>query len=256
MVLRQCRSESRPKASGGVAVKTHESLIQIAFVLGLCACSAASPTARDGVDDGNGSSSNPATGSGPGTGPGTGPGEAVDPTQLGTGDGACDAVLPAVYRDFKGFGEPGGHPDFEISARGVMSNGELYKGWNDVGCGMVEPALGGDTKPVFYGGPADVAQGGPTIIGGVGRQTRIVAGPGCWPATSGVCYVGTCAAWDFNPPTYDIESATTFGQWYTTVSGVNMEVPLDLTLAETAPGSGVYVYDSNAFFPLDGQGFG
>jgi fibro-slime domain-containing protein len=237
-------------------VKTHESLVQIAFVLGLCACSAASPTAHDGVTGDDGSNDGATPGSGSSSGSGSDPGAAVDPNQLGSGSGGCDAVLPAVYRDFKGFDEPGGHTDFEISARGVMHEGELYKGWNDVGCGMVEPALGGDSKPIFYAGPADVAEGGPTIRSGVGRQKRIVSGAGCWPATSGVCNVGTCAPWDFNPPTYDIESATTFGQWYTTVSGVNMEVPLDLVLAETAPGSGTYVYDSNQFFPLDGQGFG
>src|SRR6185503_1091227 len=124
-----------------------------------------------------------------------------------------------TFRDFKGFNEPGGHTDFEISARGVVKDGELYKGWDDVGCGLIEPVLGASSKPVFYGGPADVAEGGPMVRGGVGKQKRVVTGPGCWPSTTGICYVGTCAPWDFDPPTYDIESATTLGQWYTTVPG-------------------------------------
>jgi fibro-slime domain-containing protein len=160
-----------------------------------------------------------------------------------------------VFRDFKGSGEAGGHVDFEISARNVIHEGELYKGWNDVGCGLVEPMLGPNSKPVFYAGMPDVAMGGPMIRSGVGRQKRVVAGGGCWPSTTGVCSIGTCVPWDFNPPTFEIQDATSFSQWYTT-SAVNMEVPLELPLTETAPGSGVYVYDSNAFFPLDNKGFG
>ena len=35
-----------------------------------------------------------------------------------------------------------------------------------------------------------------------------------------------------------------------------MEVDVNLGLVEDPPGSGVFVYDSNAFFPLDGLAFG
>jgi fibro-slime domain-containing protein len=168
----------------------------------------------------------------------------------------CGQVLPTIYRDFKGYGEPGGHDDFETSARGVYGpDGMLYKGWNDVGCGLVEPALGSDGKPVAFTGPADVAQGGPTIKAGVGRQQRVVSGAGCWPSTTGVCNVGTCKAWTFDPPTFAIESAHSFDDWYHTTA-MNMEIPGELPLVETTPGSGVSVYDSNAFFPIDNQGFG
>jgi fibro-slime domain-containing protein len=173
--------------------------------------------------------------------------------EMPDGGNSCGAALPAVFRDFKAFGEPGGHTDFEVSARGVYHEGELYKGWNDVGCGLVEPTLGANGKPVLYTGPADVAQGGPEIRPFVGKQKRVVSGTGCWPSTTGVCNVGTCAPWNFNPPTYAIESTSSFDQWYTT-SSVNMEVKLDLPLNEESPG--VFVYDSNAFFPLDNQGFG
>ncbi|MEM9457636.1 MAG: fibro-slime domain-containing protein [Myxococcota bacterium] len=169
---------------------------------------------------------------------------------------SCDSLLPMTLRDFRGGGEADGHSDFEVSARGVVHNGEVYMGWNDVGCGLVEATLGADRKPVFYSGPPDVAEGGPEVRLGVGRQQRVVSGSGCWPATTGVCNVGTCQPWSFDPPTYEIESQTTFDQWFNSVSGVNMEFELKLPFEETAPGSGVYVYDSAAFFPLDDMGFG
>jgi fibro-slime domain-containing protein len=240
-------------------VKTYSPLLA-ALLLALSACSASGSDSGSGLD---GSGASNGTGSGAsssGSGAssnGSGASPGIDPNQLEPSVGACNAVLPAVYRDFKAFGETGGHSDFEISARGVYgADGQLYKGWNDVGCGLVEPALGVDEKPVFYAGPAVVAEGGPMIRSGVGKLKRVVSGAGCWPSTSGVCNVGSCVGWDFNPPTSEIESATSFSQWYNTASGVNMEVPLELTLAETAPGSGDYVYDSNMFFPLDGLGFG
>jgi fibro-slime domain-containing protein len=54
-----------------------------------------------------------------------------------------------------------------------------------------------------------------------------------------------------------ITSATTFDQWYRDVAGVNMTFERELELTETLPGSGVYVYSSNDFFPLSiMEGFG
>jgi len=47
-----------------------------------------------------------------------------------------------------------------------------------------------------------------------------------------------------------------FDQWYRNVAGVNMWKPLSLTLNETSPGSEVYEYANNAFFPIDGDLFG
>lgn len=64
-----------------------------------------------------------------------------------------------------------------------------------------------------------------------------------------------CADW--NPPQPVIESAESFAQWYRTVPGVNHEFQKELVLTETPPGSGVYVYESDAFFPLGiDEGFG
>src|SRR5215216_7426478 len=48
----------------------------------------------------------------------------------------CQAVLELTIRDFTP-----AHPDFES-----------YNGLNDIGCGMVAPTLGPDTKPIFSSG--------------------------------------------------------------------------------------------------------
>jgi len=53
-----------------------------------------------------------------------------------------------------------------------------------------------------------------------------------------------------------VHSAATFDQWYNDVPGVNINIPFNLTLAETAPNSGIYAYSNNSFFPINGQGFG
>ncbi len=59
-------------------------------------------------------------------------------------------------------------------------------------------------------------------------------------------------------PTYAgtpmITSAASFSDWYHDVAGINMAFPIALPLTEM--GNGEFVFDSNAFFPLDGMGFG
>jgi len=45
-----------------------------------------------------------------------------------------------------------------------------------------------------------------------------------------------------------------FNQWYRDVPGVNEAFPISIAL--TATGDGRWVYDSAAFFPIDGKGFG
>ncbi|HVL38719.1 MAG TPA: fibro-slime domain-containing protein [Fimbriimonadaceae bacterium] len=50
-----------------------------------------------------------------------------------------------------------------------------------------------------------------------------------------------------------VSSAASFAQWWQNVPGVNMAANLNLTLTETAPGSGMYQYSSNSFFPIDNQ---
>jgi len=48
-------------------------------------------------------------------------------------------------------------------------------------------------------------------------------------------------------------NAENFNQWFTKTSN---KVPLTLTLQETADGSGVYTYNDNSFFPINGQELG
>lgn len=55
-------------------------------------------------------------------------------------------------------------------------------------------------------------------------------------------------------PTDTVESQESFDQWYRDVDGVNTPIPLAIPLSETAPG--IYGFDSDAFFPIDDQGFG
>lgn len=53
-----------------------------------------------------------------------------------------------------------------------------------------------------------------------------------------------------------ITSAATFADWYHDVPSVNARIPITLTLTESPPGSKTYVYANDAFFPIDGMGFG
>jgi fibro-slime domain-containing protein len=231
------------------------------------ACSASggdgSKTNGNGDGDGNGATSTGSTG---GTGPILTPTAGSGPTLGGSSSGGgsgdqCGQVLPVIYRDFNAYGTPGGHDDFEASARGIKNqDGSTYQGWNDVGCGLVEPALGADGKPVAFAGMPDKVAAMPAVPAGTGKQRRLVSGPGCYtaanPTPTGICGIGTCMPWDISPITYAIKSASTFAQWYTTTAGVNMEVPGELLLVEDPAALGSSVFDSNAFFPIDNKGFG
>ncbi len=64
-----------------------------------------------------------------------------------------------------------------------------------------------------------------------------------------------CDNW--TPTGVTIHSAASFADWYHTVEGVNIELNKQLELSETSPGSGVYVYEDDSFFPLaPEEGFG
>ncbi|MEO6603029.1 MAG: fibro-slime domain-containing protein, partial [Polyangiaceae bacterium] len=48
-----------------------------------------------------------------------------------------------------------------------------------------------------------------------------------------------------------------FNQWYNTTADINQEFHKQLTLTESAAGSGIYGFESSAFFPLaPDEGFG
>jgi fibro-slime domain-containing protein len=108
-------------------------------------------------------------------------------------------------------------PDFEAAYLGDVVRRQL-----------VQPVLGPDNKPVFK------------------------SGIGC-PWKEGTPL--DCDTWMTFTPV--ITSADTFKQWYNTTDGVNMEFKKQIDLVESPPGSGQYVYDTSAFFPLGpNEGFG
>jgi fibro-slime domain-containing protein len=259
----------------GVFVLSHRSLSALTLAVSVaslalagCSASAESPGSRtNGNGSGNNGNGNGTAGTGtslPGLG---GSGPVLENPTGGSGgssgaSSSCAQILPVIYRDFQAYGMPGGHDDFEASARTVMDkDGKVIKfeGWNDIGCGLVEPVLGANGKPTYYSGAPELKTMAEVVQPGLGKRQRVVNNSqgGCYPSTVGDCLVGTCIPWEISPPkTYSILSATTFNQWYTTVAGVNMEIPGELALTETAVGSGISVFDSNAFFPIDGKGFG
>ncbi len=62
-------------------------------------------------------------------------------------------------------------------------------------------------------------------------------------------------------PVYASDSSTpttsgkeNFDQWFRDVEGVNMALPVTITL--TPAGNGTYTYDNSAFFPIDDKGWG
>jgi fibro-slime domain-containing protein len=128
----------------------------------------------------------------------------------------CQSVLELTIRDFTP-----SHPDFEA-----------YRGLNDIGCGMVAPAIGPDTKPTF--------------VSGIGTQKRVVLDS----------TFSECADWKGWMPDGVITSQASFDQWYRDVEGMNQTFTVPITLTDMGDGSGNLVYDSKAFFPIDGMGFG
>lgn len=54
--------------------------------------------------------------------------------------------------------------------------------------------------------------------------------------------------------TATVTNDDSFRQWYRDVDGVNQRFEIDLPLTEESPGT--FVYDSDAFFPIDDMGFG
>jgi len=58
-----------------------------------------------------------------------------------------------------------------------------------------------------------------------------------------------------NHPT--IHSAATYNEWYNTVSGVNIPIPLTITLDNSGNANPrIYTFNNFQFFPIDGQGWG
>lgn len=182
------------------------------------ACSAGSTTSK--TNDRN-----------PTLSPGAGSGSIQQPS-LGTGGNVpalgpitepepekCETVLELTLRDF----DPATHPDFEA-----------FQGLNDIGCGMVAETLGSDLKPVF--------------VSGIGTKKRVVTGD--WDNLA----FASCDEWNGWNPEPVITGQATFDQWYRDVPNVNQSVKMSVTLTDS--GTGQFVFESAAFFPLDNMGFG
>jgi fibro-slime domain-containing protein len=111
-------------------------------------------------------------------------------------------TLDVTYRDFKGYQESGGHPDFE------WQNRDGAPGFYGVHTGIVKNTLGIDGKPVFNA-----------------------------------------------PAKTSTSNAANFNQWYND-SGKSVTIDSTLTFNETFEGSGIYSFNDQTFFPIDGLGYG
>jgi len=169
---------------------------------------------------------NPRPGGGAGSGSSDGSGSAPGSNGSGTAGGPLINTDSGVTMDAGDCGSTldvlyrdfnESHPDFEMPFAGDV-----------VRRGLVEVTLGTDQKPVFkdrVGHPALAMS--PTAINP-----------------------------DWNPTEPVITNAASFKQWYNT-SDVNRAIPKKLVLTESTPGTGIFGYESSAFFPVDpGEGFG
>ncbi len=131
-------------------------------------------------------------------------------------------TIPILYRDFRYSGTANGHPDFQVNSY-----------INGVVTGLTKPNLGSDGKPVFL-----------SAAGSGGANSLTDAASYCWwyheksTALSPDCgAVGTTNPYDKLVYLDALASPTT------------------LTLNELAPGSGIYQYNNQTFYPLNGLGW-
>lgn len=153
--------------------------------------------------------------------------------------------LTGVVRDFKeqsgGCGGDG-HPDFEVYPS---------KGFGQY-CKNIATQLGSDGKPVFVGN---------------GKKVRWQCTDSNWQPICWTMYDSSLGdhsiRYRHGHSTGGIDSASSFNQWYNDVEGVNINIPLTLTLVQQQDGS--YVFDDQldadyqqlgGFFPIEGQGWG
>jgi fibro-slime domain-containing protein len=170
----------------------------------------------------------------------------------GNDAGAADEEAPetleltGIVRDFKASNVTGGHPDFQ--KRPISGFGHYV--------GNIAPYMSSDGKPVFTGGGHKV--------------TSQWMDPDHHEGPKPICYLlydaeagDEAGAVSASVDTGAIESATSFDKWFRDVPGVNMSMPLTLTLVRQSDGS--YVFDDKTdplymqlggFFPIEGQLFG
>ncbi len=220
-------------------------LVSCCFSLALSACSSDEDEADSGLGSG-------ATGSGASSSGGSG---IVVPTGgssgRGSGSGGTTStggpwMLPAGFTKATMGGWQLGDP----ITSGSTDPGGGAAGGATMGCG----ALLGIVRD-FRG--ANEMDGHPDFetFSGKGATLKMVEnglGTDSKPVYTGVCEV----AGDKTSCPYDQQttSKANFDQWYRGTDGVNMAYQLKLSFEPS--GNGLFTFDSNAFFPLDGTGFG
>lgn len=149
--------------------------------------------------------------------------------------------LTGLVRDFRGSDEDGGHQDFE---------NKPDKGFGHY-MGNIAAQLGDDGKPVFTGGGFKVSDQWRDAAGRPICYTLYDADAGDDEGDAGASSNG------------GVESSQSFRSWYRDVPGVNISMPLTLTLVRQDDGS--YVFDDKddptysslgGFFPIEDQLFG
>jgi fibro-slime domain-containing protein len=146
--------------------------------------------------------------------------------------------LTGVVRDFAAYGDPGGHPTMErpnkpnaLGPRWVIGN-------------LVEPILGSDRKPVFSNNGIIVLSPWKDAAGR-NIAMQLPPAPGDVPGV-------VTNAWN------DYLDVASFPELFNDVPGVNLSVPLTITL--NLQGDGTYLFDadndpaySGGFFPINSR---
>jgi fibro-slime domain-containing protein len=152
---------------------------------------------------------------------GCGSGSTFDPRDGGGADAGAAADSGGAAEDAPSFGGDGG-----ADAAGCQS--KLAGVVRDFGA---HGAAGGHPDFERYGGTTAVTGIVAADLGSDGKP--VYAHAGATGVTTG---------------------RAEFDQWYRDVAGVNVALPVELPLSETKPG--VFTYDSDKFFPIDGKGLG
>lgn len=179
------------------------------------------------------------------------PSQALAQLQDLSGDGINDAnfnqlpdtvTLTGVARDFRERNESNGHPDFE--RRPSAGFGHYM--------GNVAMQLDEQGKPVFQGG-------GNKISSQWKDANHNPIHPSLYDPSKG----DIAGNYGTSDPG-GISSAESFRQWFRDVPGVNVSLPVEITLVREQ-GSDVYIFDDRhdetfsdlgGFFPINGKGFG
>jgi fibro-slime domain-containing protein len=170
-------------------------------------------------------------------GPGTGSGDDDGDDAPGTPDAA--AVVDGSAADAPGTTDApiGGGADAAVDGTPVP------------GCGVLRATVRDFNKKGSVGGHVDFqAYWGREPTPGIVQPTLGTDGKPQFLSTGPHPQSGEYSA-------VQVQSATTFNQWFNDVAGVNQTIPIDLQLVEVEPGK--WRYDrtgAEGFFPIDGMG--